>query len=147
MSQYQVEVLKVIPANPQRIYKILADYRNGHPRILPKPYFTYLEVEEGGYGNGTIIRFQMNIFGKKEVFRAVISEPELGKVLEETVLPAGPVTTFTVIPMDNGKSSQVIFTTVLTSQVGVFGILERWFVSWILRHIYKLELKNLADFI
>ena len=32
------------------------DYRTGHPRILPKPYFSGLEVLSGGYGAGTVFR-------------------------------------------------------------------------------------------
>ena len=147
MSNYKIEVSKIIPTLPIATYKILADYNNGHPRILPKPYFTYLEVEQGGYGEGTIIRFQMNVFGKKQVFRAIISEPEPGTILKETILPSGPITTFKVISKNEGKFSQVTISTEINSQASVAGALERVFVSWILRHIYKQELKNLANFI
>ena len=48
---------KQIHAPAEVIYEILADYRSKHPLILPKPYFLYLDVEEGGAGAGTIVNF------------------------------------------------------------------------------------------
>jgi hypothetical protein len=41
--------------------------------------------EHGGIGAGTIIRFQMSIFGRKQTVRAAITEPEPGCVLVETI--------------------------------------------------------------
>ena len=38
------------------VYSLIADYRNGHPRILPPRYYPPpLEVERGGVGAGTAI--------------------------------------------------------------------------------------------
>ena len=87
-----------IPARRERVYSLIANYNDGHPRILPKQ-FSDLVVEQGGIGAGTVIRFQMSILGKKQHFRAAITEPEPGHVLVETDLePNGAVTTFTVNP-------------------------------------------------
>ena len=52
MNQIHVEVSDVIEAHAEKIYGILADYREGHPAILPKPYFTEVKVEQGGQGIG-----------------------------------------------------------------------------------------------
>jgi hypothetical protein len=43
-----------IAAAPAQVYAIIANYREGHPRILPKE-FSGLTVEQGGIGAGTII--------------------------------------------------------------------------------------------
>ena len=51
-------------AAPERVYRIIADYRNGHPQILPKQ-FSNLCVDAGGYGAGTVIRFSMTVMGSR----------------------------------------------------------------------------------
>jgi hypothetical protein len=37
-----------IDAPPSRVYSIVADYHQHHPRILPPEYFKGIRVEEGG---------------------------------------------------------------------------------------------------
>src|SRR5512139_3319670 len=101
MTQQRIAVSSLIQAPAQQIYAIIADYRNGHPRILPKPYFVSLEVEEGGVGAGTVIRFQMRLMGRLQSFHSRIREPVPGKVLAETDLDSGAVTTFKVEPRDD----------------------------------------------
>jgi hypothetical protein len=87
-----------IAAPPERVYAIIANYRDGHPRILPKE-FRGLTVEEGGIGAGTIIRFQMRVLGATTTYRAAITEPEPGRVLVETNFEGNAaVSTFTVNP-------------------------------------------------
>jgi hypothetical protein len=51
--------------------------------ILPKPYFTKLEVEQGGMGAGTIIRIHMRVFGAERILRQRVSEPDPGRILVE----------------------------------------------------------------
>ena len=116
-----------IPARCDRVYSLIANYRDGHPRILPKQ-FSSLIVEEGGIGAGTIIRFQMSVFGKKQTFRAAITEPEPGHVLVETDLDAnGAVTTFTVNPGTAPADSHVTISTQLPVRLGFLGHIERAF--------------------
>ncbi len=43
---------RTIPAPAAAVYALLADYRDGHPRILP-PAFSDLTVLQGGIGAGT----------------------------------------------------------------------------------------------
>lgn len=129
------------PANV--VYGIIADYRHGHPHILPRKYFEWLEVEQGGRGAGTVIRFQMRLLGQTRVLRAVVSEPDPGRVLVETDTGgAGPVTTFTVEPTDSG--SQVTIQTELSSAGGPVGFLERLVLRRILRHVFARELEQLG---
>src|SRR5262245_56834492 len=63
MITYQVTASAAMNAPAEQVYNIIADYRNGHPHLLPKQ-FSNLLVEEGGYGAGTRIRFQMTAFGQ-----------------------------------------------------------------------------------
>jgi hypothetical protein len=134
----------LIPARRERVYSILSNYKDGHPRILPKQ-FRELIVEQGGIGAGTVIRFQMSVFGKKQTFRAAITEPEPGRVLVETNLDANSaVTTFIVDPGTAPADSRVTISTELPVRSGLAGFLEKKLATVLLRPIYLRELANLA---
>jgi hypothetical protein len=103
-EKHIISASATIPARRERVYSLIANYNDAHPRILPRQ-FTSLVVEQGGVGAGTIIRFQMRVLGKKQTFRAAITEPEPGRVLVETGLDAnGAVTTFMVDPIRTSRS-------------------------------------------
>ena len=143
-EKHIVTASAVIPARSERVYSLISNYHDGHPRILPKQ-FSGLVVEQGGVGAGTIIRFQMSVFGKKQVYRAAITEPEPGRVLVETNLDAnGAVTTFTVNPGGAPADSNVTISTELPVRTGFLGKLERTMTTLLLRPIYVKELQNLA---
>lgn len=143
-EKHIVSASATIPARRERVYSLIANYRDGHPRILPKQ-FTSLAVEQGGVGAGTIIRFQMRLFGKKQTFRAAITEPEPGRVLVETDLDAnGAVTTFTVNPGGAPADSYVTISTELRVRSGFLGNVEKTLATLLLRPIYIRELENLA---
>lgn len=142
-KSFTVEASARVDAPAEVVYNIIADYRNGHPQILPRQYFEWLEVEQGGRGEGTVIRFQMRVLGQTRVLRAVVTEPERGRVLVETDTGgAGPVTTFTVEPEESG--SHVTFSTELTSAGGPLGVLERFVLRRILRRVFARELEQLG---
>ena len=97
MGQIRVKATEVLDARPEDVYSTIADYRKAHPRILPKENLYDLQVEEGGYGAGTIIRFKSRILGVEQSFHHRVSEPEPGRVLVEQDIDAvqNVTTTFT----------------------------------------------------
>jgi len=135
----------VIAAPPHVVYGIIADYRHGHPRILPPKYFGELVVEEGGVGDGTRIRFDMRSFGSMRTFQANISEPEPGHRLVERVVEPSLVTTFTVepVPSDPGEARVTIDTRYVRG--GIRGWVERLMAPPFLRSVYRQELVKLAE--
>jgi len=144
MAEYTVTMSREIDAPAERVYGIVADYVNGHPRILPPKYFTGLQVEKGGVGEGTIIRFGMKVMGKEYFTRAAITEPEPGRVLVETDLEGLIVTTFTTDPLGAGRSRMTFSTTGRTRARGLMGALEKWFTLRFLPRVYTDELALLA---
>jgi hypothetical protein len=143
-KSFTVRASARIKAPAEVVYGIIADYRTGHPQILPRQYFDWLEVEQGGHGAGTVIRFQMRVLGQTRVLRAAVTEPEPGRVLVETDTGGdGPVTTFTVEPEEEG--SHVTFRTELTSAGGPLGLLERFVLRRVLRRVYARELEQLGE--
>lgn len=133
---------QLFPARRERVYSLLANYRDGHARILPRQ-FSDLVVEQGGIGAGTVIRFQMTLFGKKQTLGASVTEPEAGRVLVETYLN-GAVTTFTVDPGTAPADSRVTISTELPVRSGFPGWIEFKLSTLLLRPIYCKELQNLA---
>ena len=144
MAEYSFEQSAVIDAPPERVYGIVADYRNGHPRILPKQFHD-LVVEQGGVGEGTVIRFQATLMGRTETLRGTVTEPEPGRVLVERYPDTGNVTTFTADPVDGGRATRMTISTVMQARGGVLGALERFLLPRVLRPIYVEELKRLAE--
>ncbi|MBE7471239.1 MAG: hypothetical protein DPW09_17095 [Anaerolineae bacterium] len=146
METYNVTESALINAPAEKVYAILADYRNGHPHILPRPPFVSLEVEEGGVGAGTRFRMQMRAFGKTQTAQAVVAEPEPGRVLVETIPEAGIVTTFIVTPAGDGQQAQTTFSTDLKAPRGLLAPLERWMTKRFLQQTYRRELQLLDAF-
>ena len=143
-EKHIISASAIIPARRERVYSLLANYRDGHPRILPRQ-FSDLVVEEGGIGGGTVIRFQMTVLGRKQNFNAAVTEPEPGRVLVETYLdPAGTITTFTVDPGTAPADSNVTISTEVPVRSGIRGSIEKMFATLLLRPIFRKELENLA---
>ena len=146
MPRHLVTATADVNAPPAKVYAILADYRDGHPHILPRPPFGELESEQGGQGAGTVVRFQMRVLGRSQLFRGAVTEPEPGRVLVETYDGTGTVTSFIVDPVDSGRRSRVTISTELDSPRGPLGALQRWLMTRILKPVYVRELAQLDAF-
>jgi hypothetical protein len=123
------------------LYDLIADYRHGHPRILPPEFFGRLDVLAGGRGAGTRIRFDMKAFGRTTTAEGTVTEPVPGRELRET-LDSGIVSTFLVESL-SGESARVTITTSY-EKPGVRGWIERLVVPGYLRRVYTAELALLA---
>lgn len=151
MSADPIAASAVLAAPADRVYAAIADYRDAHPRILPRPEFVDLEVEAGGYGAGTRIRYSMRAFGRTRSGRAEISEPEPGRVLVERDATNDLVTTFIVEPVDAPAGAESPRTRVTISTElrvsrngrGLATRLERALAAPFLRKLYLRELAQL----
>ena len=146
MAQHTFGASALIDAPAAQVYGIIADYRNGHPYILPKPYFVGMQVEQGGLGAGTVINFQMKLMGRVERFHSEITEPEPGRLLVETDHGRGSMTTFRVESREDGKKSYVIITTQTNVPDGFAGKIQVWLTARLLQPIYVKELRRLSEF-
>ena len=142
MSTFTVSAGARIDAPARTIYDLIADYRVSHPKIVPPQYFERIDVEKGGVGEGTVIRVTMRVLGAARTYRAVVTEPEPGRVITETDLATGLATSFTVVP--NGEATDVTITTVAPRRPGIRGALESWLVGSMLKRVYPLELALIA---
>ena len=128
---------RTIPAPAAAVYALLADYRDGHPSILP-PAFSDLTVLQGGTGAGTEIRFALKLAGRKQEIEARVEEPEPGRVLSETYRTRAPSPRFTVDPV--GNQSRVRIETSWEPSRGLAGLIERLVAPRLFRKLYTEEL-------
>lgn len=132
-----------IDAPSAAVYRLIADYRTGHSRILPFEFFRNLRIEAGGYGAGTVISFDMLAYGRTRHQLAYVSEPEPGRTLVERYPASGAVTTFTVDSLD-GSRSRVTIATRLPVRPGTIGLIELLLMRRYLRRVYVAELELVA---
>lgn len=139
MGQYQVIVSDVVKARRETVYAILSDYHEGHPSVLPKPYFKSLTVEEGGVGAGTVAVARMEVYGNKQTIRLHVTEPEPGWVLAEEDASAGICTLFKLEELEE-RRTLVTISTDFRDSGGLRGFFERIMNPSITRRIYREEL-------
>lgn len=135
-----VSASRELSAPPARVFAVIADYRTAHPAILPRQYFTKLDVLEGGSGAGTRLRGEMRVYGRVVTFEHTVSEPEPGRVLLEKDVAGTTETRFTVDALASG-SRLTIETRFRTEREGLLGKLERWMTAGFLRKVYVEELE------
>jgi hypothetical protein len=121
------------------VYDLIADYRDGHTRIVPPKYFKSLDVEQGGFGAGTVIRVTMHLLGADRTYRAKVTEPDPGRVITETDLENGLATSFIVTPV--GDATDVTISTAIPHLPGFVAAVQRWLVKRMLPQIYREELQ------
>jgi polyketide cyclase/dehydrase/lipid transport protein len=142
-----------IAAPAARVYGIIADYRKGHPRIVPPRWFGPIEVERGGVGAGTVIRFTMTLLGKTTTLRAEVAEPEPGRLLTERYAGSDTTTSFRVEaePPSGGADESAAAACIVTiatdfpRKPGLLGRLEAFLGCRHLRRVYREELELLRS--
>ena len=144
MSRVHFEAAETLAARPEVIWDILADYREAHPSILPKA-FGPLEVEQGGYGAGTVIRFSLHLGGTTRNFHQSVSTPEPGRVLMESSMDGSVQTIFTLTPVDDGQQTNVRIASEMETHGGLQGVIERALIPRMMPPIFREELGKLAD--
>lgn len=140
VSRLEVSAEGQVSAPAATVYGYIADMRDHHPRFLPEA-FSGFEVESGGVGSGTVIRFKLTAGGRTRDYRSEVDEPEPGRVLRETDTTSSAVTTFTVRPKEPG--CQVRISTTWEGAGGVGGFFERLFAPRVMQRIYADELTRL----
>jgi hypothetical protein len=144
MPRHRISASADIAAPPDVVYRVFADYRQHHPRILPDA-FSNFAVQEGGVGAGTTFTFDLRVLGRTRHYEGVADEPEPGRCLVEKYPAEGSETSFLVEP--SGGGSRVTITTEFTGRSGIAGAIERWMIERILRPIYTDELARVAKYV
>jgi uncharacterized protein YndB with AHSA1/START domain len=144
MAPIVVSAERSIDAPAATVYGYIANMRDHHPRFLP-PAFSDFQVESGGVGAGTVVRFKLTAGGRTRHYRNTVAEPEPGRVLTETDSESSMVTTFTVTPegTPEGTASLVRISSNWDGASGVGGFFERIFAPGAVRKLLSDELTRL----
>jgi uncharacterized protein YndB with AHSA1/START domain len=142
-QQINVSAERTIPAPPERVYAVLADYREGRPRILPGNYLDY-KVEEGGQGGGTVVSYRLRAARRERAYTMEATEPTPGVTLVERDRNSSLVTTWLLSPTASGTGTDLKVSTTWEGSGGVGGFFERAFAPRGLRAIYDDMLDRLT---
>jgi hypothetical protein len=142
VSRIVVPATRDLDAPPGAVWALLRDYREGRPRILP-PQFSGYAVEEGGEGAGTVFRYTLRAARRERAYRMRVEEPAPGRELVEADTGSSLRTSWTVEPLDGGRS-RVTVTTSWAGAGGVGGFFERTFAPRGVRGVYEQVLERLA---
>jgi len=144
---FEVSATRRIAAPAEAVYRVFADYREAHPRILPPSFFVGLTVEEGGYGAGTTVLVRGRFAGRTRAMRGHVTEPEPGRLLVETYPAERVVTSFRVVPEPGGEASMVTISSVFPRRWGPVGWLEQRIVRRLLDRVYAEELDRVSAYL
>lgn len=142
MGTVHASAERAIAAPPEKVYELLADYREGRPRILPDSFVDYA-VESGGTGAGTVVTYTLHAAKRERPYRMEVAEPQPGQVLEESDAGSSLITTWTVEPAATG--SRVRIDTRWQGAGGVGGFFEKTFAPKGLGRIYEQILDRLES--
>jgi len=142
MPRYHASSSRLISVPAPTLYAIVADYRTGHPLILPSN-FHHFEVEQGGFGAGTRISFQSTVAGNHRRYHQEIREPEPGHILQEVELTGDLVTTFTFTAVNDHQTRVSIDTEASTERTGWLGKVEAWLTKVLSERVESRELAQL----
>ena len=146
MGQVFVKNERTVPASPETVFTVLADYNEKRPLILT-PNFIRYKVESGGQGSGTIVSYRFRAANRERAYRMRVDEVIKGKELMERDRNSSLVTTWTVSPRDDGRQTHVQVTTQWESGSGVGGFFERAFAPLGLHRIYDQMLDMLETLV
>ncbi|HZU66132.1 MAG TPA: SRPBCC family protein [Ktedonobacteraceae bacterium] len=144
MSHINVKSEQVIDASPEEVYAALKDYKQKRPQILP-PNFVDYAVEKGGVGTGTVVDYRLKAGGRERPYKMQVDETIKGKVITERDTNSSLVTRWSLLPLKEGKQTQVSVITEWEGGSGIGGFFERTFAPMGLRRIYGSMLSKLAS--
>ena len=144
--QRHIAASKAIDAPPAVLYGIIADYHDGHRRIVPPRVFKWLAVDKGGIGAGTEIRLGMRVLGlvhalARRRHRAASRPPARRDAIRRTAMSRRSSSS----PVRRNIGSTVTIQTDLELPGGIAGRLQGFFLGRLLRPLYVEELQRLAD--
>ncbi len=143
MAQVKVAAQRLVEGSADQVYAAVSDYTSTRPAMLPGNYSDY-EVRAGGQGAGTTVSWKLAAT-EKRVRDCVITVTEPGpRTLVERDANSSMVTTWTVTPAGDNRSTVRIQTT-WRGAGGVGGFFEKTFAPLGLRRVYDEMLGKLAS--
>ncbi len=146
MSRIIVKSERVVDARPEKVYEVLTDYQGKRPQMLTPNFLDYT-VEQGGHGNGTIIRYRLRAARRERPYHIHVDESVKGKIITERDTNSSLVTTWALSPLKDGEQTKVQIVSEWEGRGGTKGFMERAFAPLGLSRIYGRMLSRLAPLV
>lgn len=143
MSRLVARTEEVTSAEPERVRKLLLDYRCGRPRILPPEYFSDYHVEQDEPGGETLISYRLQAGGRQRSYRIRVEEHGTGGPIVERDTRSSFVMTWAPTPLEDGARTLVVLESSWEGAGGIGGFFERIFAPRALRRIQVDVLERL----
>ncbi len=141
MGKVTASAAQTITASADRVIAALGDYNGTRAAMLTEQFSEY-EVREGGKGAGTVVHWKLAATSKRVRDCLITVTAPSANTLVETDANSSMVTTWTVTPAGDGKSTVAVKTT-WDGASGVGGFFERTFAPGGLKKIYDAQLAKL----
>jgi hypothetical protein len=146
MSKIQVKSERVVNAKPEEVFDVIKDYKEKRPLFLTSNFLDY-QVEKGGKGDGTVVRYRLQAAKRERPYRMQVNELVKGQAIQERDTNSSLVTTWMVSPLEGGRQSKVSVVTDWEGGKGVGGFFERTFAPLGLSRIYDHMLDQLTPLV
>jgi hypothetical protein len=130
----QASAERVIAAPPTQVYALIADYREGRPKVLPDSFADW-RVEAGGTGAGTEVAYTLNAARRSRSYRLQVTEPRPGSYLHEADTTSSFTQGWKVEPEGTGTRVQISCS--WQGAGGVGGFFERTFAPKGIGRLYE----------
>lgn len=144
MPNIRVDTYRTIPNEIDAVYRCLADFEQGQPRLLPARIGAYA-VQAGGQGEGTAIVCAMTIRGRERRFLFRIAEPIRRRTITAYDLDSRLTVTWFLRP--DGPSTEVEIEAYWTEPESTFAFLKAWWASVIVKRMMNGMLDRIPEVI
>ncbi len=144
MPNIRVETRRPIPYDSDAVYRCLADFERGQPRLLPEAVRDY-EVQAGGVGEGTIVSCAMAIHGRERRFLFRIAEPIRARTI--TAYDHDSHLTLTWFLRAEGPATEVEIEAFWMEPDSTLGFLKGWWATVAVRKLLNAMLDRIPDVI
>lgn len=144
MPNIRVDSYRPIPKRSEAVYRCLADFERGQPRLLPEAVRGYT-VRAGGIGDGTSVSCAMTIRGRERRFLFRISEPIRMRTI--TAYDHDSRLTLSWHLRDAGPITEVEIEAYWAEPDSTFAFLKAWWASVVVRRLLNSMLDRMPDVI
>ncbi len=144
MPNIRVDMYRPIAHEIDAVYRCLADFEHGQPRLLPESIRDYA-IQAGGIGEGTIVSCVMTIRGRQRQFLFRIAEPIRNRTL--TAYDHDSHLTVTWYLRAEGRVTEVEVEAYWTEPESTFAFLKVWWATIVVRRLLNVMLDRIPDVI
>jgi hypothetical protein len=134
LPNIRVETRRPIPYESDAVYRCLADFERGQPRLLPEAVRDYV-VQAGGTGEGTLVSCAMTIRGRQRNFQFWIAEPIRTRTI--TAFDHNSHLTLTWFLRAEGSTTEVEIEAFWMEPDSTFGFVKVWWATIVVRRMFN----------